>query len=46
MGEKVRIDLQRKQNMPANKLASLMEKFDAVKESGDMLPTASTDGES
>ena len=45
VGEKVRIDLQRKQSLPANKLATLMAKFDEVKERGDMMPTASVDGE-
>ena len=40
MGEKVRMDLQRKQSLPANKLATLMAKFDEVKTSGNMMPTA------
>lgn len=34
------MDLQRKQNLPANKLATLMAKFDDVKTSGNMMPTA------
>ena len=34
------MDLQRKQNLPANKLATLMAKFDEVKTSGNMMPTA------
>ena len=40
VGEKVRMDLQRKQNLPANKLANLMAKFDEVKNGGNMMPTA------
>lgn len=40
VGEKVRMDLQRKQSLPANKLATLMAKFDEVKTSGNMMPTA------
>ena len=36
----MRMDLQRKQNLPANKLANLMAKFDEVKSSGSMMPTA------
>ena len=34
------MDLQRKQNLPANKLANLMAKFDDVKNGGNMMPTA------
>ena len=40
VGEKVRMDLQRKQNLPSNKLATLMAKFDEMKTSGRMMPTA------
>ena len=40
MGERVRLDLQRKQNLPSNKLATLMAKFDDVRTSGNMMPTA------
>eukprot|EP00092_Neocalanus_flemingeri_P004447 GFUD01004782.1.p1 GENE.GFUD01004782.1~~GFUD01004782.1.p1 ORF type:complete len:1502 (+),score=448.94 GFUD01004782.1:193-4698(+) len=40
VGERVRLDLQRKQNMPSNKLATLMTKFDDVRTSGNMMPTA------
>ena len=40
VGERVRMDLQRKQSLPANKLATLMTKFDEVKSSGNMMPTA------
>ena len=40
VGEKVRMDLQRKQNLPSNKLATLMSKFDEMKTSGRMMPTA------
>ena len=34
------MDLQRKQNLPSNKLATLMAKFDEMKTSGRMMPTA------
>ena len=34
------MDLQRKQNLPSNKLATLMTKFDEMKTSGRMMPTA------
>ena len=34
------MDLQRKQNLPSNKLATLMGKFDEMKTSGRMMPTA------
>ena len=34
------MDLQRKQNLPSNKLATLMTKFDDVRTSGNMMPTA------
>ena len=34
------MDLQRKQNLPSNKLATLMAKFDEMKTSGKMMPTA------
>merc|ERR1719507_218167 len=40
VGERVRADLQRKQNIPSNKLASLMVKFDEVRTGGNMMPTA------
>jgi len=40
VGERVRVDLQRKQNLPSNKLATLMTKFDDVRTSGNMMPTA------
>jgi len=40
VGERVRLDLQRKQNLPSNKLATLMAKFDDVRTSGNMMPTA------
>ena len=34
------MDLQRKQNLPSNKLATLMSKFDDMKTSGKMMSTA------
>jgi len=40
VGERVRLDLQRKQSLPSNKLANLMTKFDDVRTSGNMMPTA------
>jgi len=40
VGERVRVDLQRKQSLPSNKLATLMTKFDEVRTSGNMMPTA------
>ena len=43
VGEPVRRDLQRKQSqygLPSNKLATLMGKFDEMKTSGRMMPTA------
>jgi len=40
VGERVRADLQRKQNIPSNKLATLMVKFDEVRTGGNMMPTA------
>jgi len=40
VGERVRADLQRKQTIPSNKLASLMVKFDEVRTGGNMMPTA------
>merc|ERR1719509_332998 len=40
VGERVRMDLQKKQNIPSNKLAMIMSKFDEVRTSGNMMPTA------
>lgn len=34
------MDLQKKQQLPSNKLATLMARFDDVKASGSMMPTA------
>ena len=34
------MDLQRKQSLPSNKLATVMAKFDEMKTSGRMMPTA------
>ena len=34
------MDLQRKQSLPSNKLATVMAKFDEMKTSGKMMPTA------
>ena len=40
VGDRVRIDLQKKHNIPPAKLSVLMSKFDAMRASGDMMPTA------
>ena len=40
VGEKVRADLQKRGNLPANKTALLMSKFDDMRSSGNMMPTA------
>ncbi|XP_037092973.1 CLIP-associating protein 1-like isoform X3 [Pollicipes pollicipes] len=40
VGERVRLDLQKKHNVPPAKLGPLMATFDQVKESGQMMPTA------
>ena len=40
VGEKVRADLQKRGNLPANKTALLMSKFDDMRASGDMMLTA------
>ncbi|CAM1312763.1 CLASP1 (predicted) [Pycnogonum litorale] len=43
VGEKVRHDLSKKSNIPAAKLSMLLAKFDEVKISGGLLPTAVND---
>ena len=40
VGEKVRMDLQRRGNLPANKTNALMARFDEVRAAGNMMPTA------
>ncbi|XP_017798561.1 PREDICTED: CLIP-associating protein 1-A isoform X2 [Habropoda laboriosa] len=40
VGERLRVDLQRKHNVPQAKLLLLIEKFDQLKASGDLLPLA------
>ncbi|XP_011503342.1 PREDICTED: CLIP-associating protein 1-A [Ceratosolen solmsi marchali] len=40
VGDRLRIDLQRKHNVPQAKLTQLIEKFDQLKAAGDMLPQA------
>ncbi|XP_043193990.1 CLIP-associating protein 1-B-like isoform X16 [Amphibalanus amphitrite] len=40
VGERVRLDLQKKFSVPPAKLGPLMATFDQVKESGQMMPTA------
>ncbi|XP_015439234.1 PREDICTED: CLIP-associating protein 1-A isoform X1 [Dufourea novaeangliae] len=40
VGERLRVDLQRKHNVPQAKLLLLIEKFDQLKAAGDMLPLA------
>lgn len=42
VGERVRVDLQRKSNIPPSKLQIIMAKFDDVRDSGQMLPSANT----
>ncbi|XP_017884905.1 CLIP-associating protein 1-A isoform X3 [Ceratina calcarata] len=40
VGERLRVDLQRKHNVPQPKLLLLIEKFDQLKAAGDLLPLA------
>ncbi|XP_043252593.1 CLIP-associating protein 1-A-like isoform X3 [Colletes gigas] len=40
VGERLRVDLQRKHNVPQPKLMLLIEKFDQLKAAGDLLPLA------
>ncbi|XP_054015820.1 CLIP-associating protein 1-A isoform X4 [Hylaeus anthracinus] len=40
VGERLRVDLQRKHNVPQAKLIMLIEKFDQLKAAGDLLPLA------
>jgi len=40
VGDRVRVDLQKKHNIPPAKLSVLMSKFDTIRASGDMMPTA------
>ncbi|XP_076390256.1 CLIP-associating protein isoform X5 [Megachile rotundata] len=40
VGERLRVDLQRKHNVPHAKLLLLIEKFDQMKAAGDLLPLA------
>ncbi|XP_071744945.1 CLIP-associating protein 1-B isoform X16 [Lepeophtheirus salmonis] len=40
IGERVRVDLERKHNIAPAKMAILTSKFDAVRASGEMMPTA------
>ena len=40
VGERLRVDLQRKHNVPQAKLLLLVEKFDQLKAAGDLLPLA------
>ncbi|KAK9504374.1 hypothetical protein O3M35_010721 [Rhynocoris fuscipes] len=40
VGERLRIDLIKKHNLPPTKLPILMAKFDEIKEAGDFFPTA------
>merc|ERR1712223_1553537 len=39
-GDRVRVDLQKKHHIPPAKMSVLMSKFDAMRASGDMMPTA------
>merc|ERR1719412_2419544 len=40
IGDRVRVDLQKKHHIPPAKISVLMSKFDAIRASGDMMPTA------
>merc|ERR1712223_817655 len=40
IGDRVRVDLQKKHHIPPAKISVLMSKFDAMRASGDMMPTA------
>ncbi|KAL2713664.1 clip-associating protein [Vespula squamosa] len=45
VGERLRVDLQRKHNVPQAKLLLLIKKFDQLKASGDLLPLAMSSDE-
>ena len=45
VGEKVRMDLQRRGTLPPNKASLLMAKFDEVRATGGMMPTAALTSE-
>jgi len=40
VGEKLRVDIQKKYTIPQGKMTDLMNKFDEAKAAGDLLPTA------
>jgi len=40
IGDRVRVDLQKKHHIPPAKISVLMSKFDAMRASGEMMPTA------
>lgn len=40
VGEKLRVDIQKKYTIPQGKMTDLMNKFDEAKNAGDLLPTA------
>jgi len=40
VGEKLRVDIQKKYSIPQNKMMDLMNKFDEAKATGSLLPTA------
>ncbi|XP_025829154.1 CLIP-associating protein isoform X2 [Agrilus planipennis] len=42
VGEKLRIDLQKRNLVPPSRLPALLARFDEVRKAGDLLPTAST----
>ena len=44
MGEKLRIDLQKRNTLPSNKSSLLMAKFDEVRSTGGLLPSAALGG--
>ncbi|KAL6261875.1 hypothetical protein P5V15_006959 [Pogonomyrmex californicus] len=45
VGERLRVDLQRKHNVPQAKMLLLIEKFDQLKAAGDLLPLAMSSDE-
>lgn len=42
VGEKLRVDLQKRNLVPAQKLATLLTRFDEVRDAGELLRTATT----
>lgn len=44
VGDKLRNDLQKRNLVPASKLPGLLNRFDEVRDAGELLPTASSGG--